>query len=299
MATNTFASPPDAPVAARSFWQIWPLRLLVLFVVLAAVDAAGMIVPAWLTHSIGKRPDPTVLAIACAVSVVLMILIYRLLVRWTEKRSASELRSGNSVPLLIGGTVIGVALFCAVYAVLAAYGAVTIKGFGTTDGLVVALALSAYAAVGEEILFRGVVYRLFEEGFGTFVAIVLSGALFGLLHAFNPGATAISTLAIALEAGILLAAAYAVTRSLWLPIGLHFGWNFTEGGIFSAAVSGGHMKGLINAPLSGPQILTGGAFGPEASIAAIGICVTAALVMLVIAAQRGEWKPLTFRLRTE
>jgi membrane protease YdiL (CAAX protease family) len=298
MATNTFASPSDAPIETRSIWQIWPLRFLVLFVVLVAVDAGSMIVPAWLTHSIGKHPDPTVLAIACAVSVILMVLSYRLLVRWTEKRSATELRAQNSVPLLIGGAAIGIALFCAVYAVLAAYGAMSIKGFGTTDGLVIALALSAYSAVGEEIIFRGVVYRLFEEGFGTFVAIVLSGALFGLLHAFNPGATAVSTLAIALEAGILLAAAYAVTRSLWLPIGLHFGWNFTEGGIFSAAVSGGHMKGLINAPLSGPQILTGGAFGPEASIAAIGICMTAAVVMLVIAARRGEWKPLSFRFRT-
>ncbi|HEY5338613.1 MAG TPA: CPBP family intramembrane glutamic endopeptidase, partial [Rhizomicrobium sp.] len=187
---------------------------------------------------------------------------------------------------------------CAVYAVLAAYGTASFKGFGTTDGLTVALAISVYSAVGEEIIFRGAVYRLLEEGCGTLVAIVLSGVLFGALHAFNPGATAVSTLAIAFEAGILLAAAYALTRSLWLPIGLHFGWNFTEGGIFGAAVSGGHMKGLLNVPLSGPALLTGGAFGPEASIVAVGICLTAAGVMLILAARRGEWKTMRLRWRT-
>src|SRR5581483_7760086 len=105
-----------------------------------------------------------------------------------------------------------------------------------------------------------------------------------------------SSAAIALEAGILLAAAYLLTRSLWLPIGLHFGWNFTEGGIFGAAVSGNGAKGLINTSLSGPQLLSGGAFGPEASVAAVGVCLVAAVVMLVLAARRGEWRPLRLRI---
>ena len=74
----------------------------------------------------------------------------------------------------------------------------------------------------------------------------MSFTFFGLIHAANKGATLESTLAIALEAGILLAASYILTRSLWLPIGLHFGWNFTEGGIFGAAAGstlGKHTDG--------------------------------------------------------
>jgi membrane protease YdiL (CAAX protease family) len=283
--------------APKSAWQIWPLRLLVFFIVLAGIDIGSLLVPALLTHSIGKHADPKVLLLSCAVAIVLLIAAYRFLVRWTERRSAIELRAGNSVPLLILGATIGVGLFCAVYAVLFVYGAATLKGFGTTDGLAVALATSAYAAIGEELVFRGAVYRLLEKGFGTLVAIILSGALFGALHAFNPGATVVSSLAIAFEAGILLAAAYVVTRSLWLPIGLHFGWNFTEGGIFSAAVSGGHSHGLINTAFVGSSLITGGAFGPEASVVAVTICTIAALAMLVIAARRGEWKPLSFRWR--
>lgn len=290
--TATFSSQQTAQGA----WQFWPLRLAVFFVVLAAIDIGCMFVPALLTHSVGKHADPNVLMISCATGIVLMIAAYRLLVRWIERRSARELRLASALPLLIVGVAIGAALFCAVYAALYFYGAASIEK-GTTDKLAVEIAMAAFAAVGEEIVFRGTIYRLLESGFGTLAAIILSGGLFGALHAFNPGATVVSTLAIAFEAGILLAAAYVVTRSLWLPIGLHFGWNFTEGGIFGTAVSGGHSHGLFNTTFSGPALITGGAFGPEASIVTVAICVVAALAMLAVAIRRGEWKPLSLRWR--
>lgn len=120
--------------------------------------------------------------------------------------------------------------------------------FGGLSGLGRALAIAIASAVGEEIVFRGVVFRLLEARLGTTIALVLSAAAFGLLHAGNPGATWGSTLAIACESGVLLGLAYAASRALWLPIGLHFGWNFTEGGVFGAAVSGGQNTGLIVAP---------------------------------------------------
>jgi hypothetical protein len=91
-----------------------------------------------------------------------------------------------------------------------------------------------------------------------------------------------------LEAGILLAAAYMLTRRLWLCMGLHFAWNFTQGGIFSAAVSGGASHGLLKATLVGPDWLTGGAFGPEASAVAVVVCTTAGLLLLVAADRKGH-----------
>jgi len=117
------------------------------------------------------------------------------------------------------------------------------------------------------------------------------------VHAGNAGASWISTLAIALEAGVLLGIAYAATRSLWLPIGVHFGWNFTEGGIFGAAVSGAHYQGLIGASLSGPTWLTGGAFGPEASLPALSVslCASAALGWYVV--RQMAWRPAPWRLQ--
>jgi hypothetical protein len=79
--------------------------------------------------------------------------------------------------------------------------------------------------------------------------------------------------------------------SLWLPMGLHFGWNFTEGGVFGTAVSGGQSHGLIESVLSGPTLLTGGAFGPEASVIAIAICLTATTLPSVWAVRHGRWRP--------
>jgi uncharacterized protein len=116
---------------------------------------------------------------------------------------------------------------------------------------------------------------------GTWWALLVTSVLFGAGHAFNPGATVLSSIAIAVEAGVLLAAAYAVTGRLWFPIGLHAAWNFTEGTVFGMSVSGfGATKGLIVGALRGPTILTGGRFGPEASIVAVLVCVSAAFLIV-------------------
>jgi len=279
----------------RGLWAWWPPRLVVFFVVLAAIYIGCQFGRAWLLKYEPGIPRNMVLLGEGVAIAFLATLAYRLLVRWTEHRRATELGFSRAVPLALGGAIIGLILFLAVYAALWAIGVAHFAGWGATDGLVAMFAGAFGAAFGEEILMRGAVFRLLEEGFGTLIAVVLSGGLFGLLHAGNPGATVVSSLAIALEAGVLLAAAFAVTRSLWLPIGLHFGWNFTEGGIFGEAVSGGASKGLIHAPLSGPDALTGGQFGPEASIVAVSVSLVAALVMLVLAARRGNWKPMRLR----
>jgi uncharacterized protein len=122
---------------------------------------------------------------------------------------------------------------------------------------------------------------------------LVSSALFGAAHASNPGATVTSSVAIALEAGVILAAAYVVTERLWLPIGLHAGWNFTEGSIFSMSVSGlSAPSGLIAGSLKGPVILTGGAFGPEASVVAVIVCLCVAVLLFWRAARTGKIKPL-------
>jgi hypothetical protein len=111
--------------------------------------------------------------------------------------------------------------------------------------------------------------------------LIFTAGLFGLAHTLNPGATIGSSVAIALEAGVLLGAAYAATQRLWVPIGLHAGWNFAEGSLFGMTLSGNNMGvGLLRGSLSGPLILTGGEFGPEASIVAVLVCLVAALFFL-------------------
>ena len=143
-------------------------------------------------------------------------------------------------------------------------GVAHIGNFAPGQALLAAINMAVLSAIGEEIIFRGVVFRIFEEMFGTFIALMVSAGFFGLIHMGNHGATVTSGAAIALEAGLLLAVSYAVVRNLWLPIGLHFGWNFAESGIFGSVVSGNAFKGLFNTTLTGPDMLTGGKFGPEA-----------------------------------
>jgi len=118
------------------------------------------------------------------------------------------------------------------------------------------------------------------------------------MHAGNPGATVGSSIAIAIEAGIMLAGAYAWARNLWLPIGIHIAWNFTEGGIYGAAVSGENARGIFNIVLSpsASPLVTGGTFGPEASLVAVAICLGAGIAFLVAAARAGNWRGASFRL---
>jgi len=142
-------------------------------------------------------------------------------------------------------------------------------------------------AVTEEVLFRGVIFRLLERRGGTWIALAVSALLFGLVHLVNPGATIWGAVAIAIEAGLMLGAAYAVTGSLWLPIGLHLGWNVTIVAIFGTIPSGSHARdALVTATTDGPVWLTGGGFGPEASVIAVLVCSIATAALLVAARRR-------------
>jgi len=268
-----------------------PVRLVLLFVVLAAIDLGCQLLEALWVHAAapGIAQNTARLVSALLLSAV-MIVSYRWLVRSTERRTPLELGRRRVFSGLAIGVLGGAALFASVYVILWALGAVVFQGYGGASGFIAALAVAIASAVGEEIVFRGIVFRLLEDCTGTAVALCLSAAAFGLVHAGNQGATWVSTLAIALESGAMLGLVYAATRSLWLPIGLHFGWNFTEGGIFGAAVSGGHNTGLIVAPLSGPPVLTGGEFGPEASIVAMAISLIASAALVGLTVRAGEWR---------
>lgn len=168
--------------------------------------------------------------------------------------------------------------------------ATTFAGWGSFGGAVAALGLMSCVAVAEELVFRGALFRIVEEIAGTWGALVVSGVLFGVLHLVNPHATVWGAVSIAVEAGLLFGAVYAATRSLWLPIGLHLGWNFAEGGIFGTTVSGSAHgpASLLRATVSGPAALTGGEFGPEAGVVAILVCGVPAVLFLRLAAKRGR-----------
>jgi membrane protease YdiL (CAAX protease family) len=197
------------------------------------------------------------------------------------------------------GMVLGAALFSIVVLELALGGLYRIVGVHVTADLWIAALLLFPGAALEELLFRGVIFRLIEEWAGTWIALAVSAAFFGLAHAANPGATWVSSLAIALEAGVLLGAAFAVARNLWFPIGLHFAWNFFEGPIYGTQVSGRvFLTSALAARINGPSILTGGSFGPEAGLCAIVTCIIAAVALLLVAMRRSRVLPPAWRKGT-
>jgi hypothetical protein len=268
------------------------VRLLVFFAVLLAGDIAAQLGRMWvIRHAPAGEADWMSIGAALVLAAALLGL-YVALVRSIERRAVREL-----APRVIqgaAGIVLGLALFSTVFGLLYLIGVARWQGISARfDVPLGVLAASILAAVGEELAFRGALFRILEERAGTTTALLISAAVFGLLHALNPGATVVSTVAIALEAGILLGAAYTLTRNLWFPIGLHLGWNFTEGGIFGVAVSGGPAaKGIFSVALAGRTLLTGGKFGPEASIVAIAVCLAAAVVLLVLTWRNGRWMSL-------
>ena len=117
----------------------------------------------------------------------------------------------------------------------------------------------------EELLSRGYQLQTLQSGLGLFWAVVLSSSIFGAMHIFNPSANWISTLGIIL-AGLFLTLPFLLTHQLWLSIGLHIGWNFFEGVVFGFPVSGLETYHLLRHTVSGPELWTGGAFGPEAGL---------------------------------
>lgn len=265
----------------KSPWLRLALALLFVVPVFVAQSAVWM-----LARTIGKVPAALLSAfIAC----VLGWAAYALYARLVERRPAREFGRAGALKELVGGLLLGSLLFGATLGVLALLGHYRITGTRELSVMTIPLCVSIAAAVIEEIVFRGVIFRLLEESLGTWIALAISAALFGLGHLMNPMATLLGVLAIIVEAGVLLAAAYLLTRRLWLAIGIHAAWNFTQSGIFSVPTSGIPMKGLLIGELSGPQWLTGGAFGVEGSVVAVVLCSALGAALLVLAQRRGHF----------
>ncbi|WP_019870007.1 CPBP family intramembrane glutamic endopeptidase [Salinispora oceanensis] len=259
----------------------------------------GAVVPVALVGGLGVTAatgNPLLTLALGAATAVLAVLAYRWAVRRTERRAPVEVSRAGAGAAVGRGVLIGVGMFAVVVGSIALFGGYRVVGWGSPTGMVTLFGVMAAAAVTEELIFRGILFRIVEQRIGTWAALILTGLLFGILHLFNPNASLWSSVAIAIEAGGMLAAAYAATRTLWLPIGLHFGWNFTQAGIFGTAVSGNsETVGLLESVLMGPAAISGGEFGPEASLFAVLAGAGLTVVFMSLARRRGEVVPAARR----
>ncbi|MEV7130880.1 CPBP family intramembrane glutamic endopeptidase [Streptomyces sp. NPDC093260] len=240
----------------------------------------------------GAKDNPWLSLLVGALTVAVMTFVYRWAVRRTENREVTELRGMEAISATFWGLVLGTLMFLCVIGNIYFLGDYKVHGIDSVSGAIGLIGFMAAAASTEEIIFRGLLFRLLERGTGTYTALVLSGLVFGAMHLLNDDATVAGALAIAIEAGAMLAAGYAATRNLWLPMGVHFAWNFMESGVFSTQVSGnGDTHGLLDATLSGNHLITGGEFGPEASIYSVAFGTLLTICFLVVAHRRGNIVP--------
>ncbi|MDG9681300.1 type II CAAX endopeptidase family protein [Streptomyces sp. DH18] len=259
---------------------VWQLLAVVLIAMIGGQVVATVEDNPWLQLILGL------------VTAVLAVLVYGWVVRRTEHRPSTEVAREGAEAAIGRGMLIGVAMFGAVIANIFVNAHYEINGLGSVTGAVGLFGFMAAAAVTEELIFRGVLFRIIEERAGTWIALALTGILFGASHLLNPNASLWGAFAIAIEAGAMLAAAYAATRNLWLPIGLHFGWNFAAAGIFSVEVSGNNTpQGLLDTVTSGPTWVTGGDFGPEGSVYAVLFGALLTIGFLWLAHRRGNLVP--------
>ena len=247
--------------------------------VVAPVAAVEVVAHFWL--------DMDVLTLAVA-DCLAGLAGYAAFVRWVERRAMTELGGRLGWLELAGGLVLGAVLFGLTFGSIFLAGGVVLEGRSMAPDLTYAAALALSAGVVEELAIRGVVFRLIEGWLGSWTALALSAVLFGGLHLTNPGASLFAALAIALEAGVMLTAAFMVTRRLFLPIGLHTGWNFTQGGVFGVAVSGQAVGGWFDSHPVGPAWLSGGDFGAEASVLAVLWCAALGVALLIRAGRTGR-----------
>lgn len=265
---------------------------LVAMLIAIALFALALQTGVWLGQMVPQMDELSSQAIRAAINVGLVLVTYKMVIAHLGQEPRDDLRSKNALRDLGLGLGGGLLLFSFIVGIAAAFDVYNIVGYGGTGALLMALiTVAILPGFMEELVFRGILFRWIEEFAGSWVALLITSALFGLAHIFNPGATWFSSFTIAVEAGVLLGGSYMLTRSLWAPMGLHAAWNFTQGFIFDVPVSGMDQHGLVEAKLSGPAILSGGGFGLEASVIALVVAGAAGAWLVWLAIKRGELVP--------
>lgn len=210
----------------------------------------------------------------------LLIYSYILFYRKFEKRPITEFRIKENWKPWAQGLLIGFILQSLTILIIFLFAGFKIISVSSLTTLIIPFTVAFTVAIIEETLLRGIIFRITEEKLGSITALIISGIIFGALHLINPHVTILSAICISII-GVLLSAAYMCYRNLWFPIAIHFAWNFTQNGIFGAITSGTEKtSSLLTTKIEGPEIVTGGKFGPEGAIQALIFCLILTIVML-------------------
>ncbi len=221
---------------------------------------------------------------------VLALVSYIFLFRFYEKRQVKELRVSTVVTNAVTGFTTGLTLQSLFILVIYVMGHYSILYINPVTFVIPGFMAALTAGFVAELLLCGIIFRLTEEKLGTVIALIISTLIFAIAHGSVEGATFISICATTVQAAIMLNAAYIFSRSLWLPIFLHFSWDFAEPAIYGAVNPGiSVLKSLFESKITGPAILSGGQFGPQNSIQSFVLCSITAFIFLRLAKQKNNF----------
>ena len=289
---------PPSPKNGIKIW-LFPVLRIVLFFVLMKLLEYGILYceftffSDW-TKSWVSEPSSLVPRIDNALAVV---AAYVFMVAVVDRRDWS---TSGLTPEGVGlettvGFALGAVLISLVIGCTALLGAYHVAGQNAHADLFSSSIFLLLAAVSEEIAFRGYVFQTLEKSWGTFAAVMTGSILFGFYHMLGPSHVPMmerlcGCLCLIVESGLLYNGAYLLRRRLWLPIGMHWAWNYLQGPIYGLAVSGlVFWTPFFKATSVGPDLITGGKWGPEAGVPAFVIRTAFAIILLLMAYRSGEF----------
>jgi membrane protease YdiL (CAAX protease family) len=207
-----------------------------------------------------------------SLSIVAIFAVYYFFFKHYERRNIDELSIKRFVPDTLSGFFSGFLSISLVIGILYVFGYYLVDATNAWSVLLLPLAAITLFALVEEIVFRGIMYRITEDSLGTVLALLITSLPFGIFHIFNDYANVYSILGATLL-GFLLGILYTLTRSLWVPVFVHAGWNYAQVVFVSNVSSVTDYKGLFESRLEGPSLLVGGRFGIEDSIITIVLLI--------------------------
>jgi membrane protease YdiL (CAAX protease family) len=215
---------------------------------------------------------------------------YIFLFRYYEKRRIKELSAASFIKNAFIGFMTGLVLQSLFILVIYVFGKYSIIHINPISFLLPSFATAFTAGFVAEIVIVGILFRFAEETLGTFITLLIFFILFVLMHVNVKDATAVSVVSTAIQAGILIPAAYIFSRNLWIPIFLHFAWDFTEPGIFGGINPSISIdKSLLTSKISGASFITGGQMGPQNSVQSLLLCSVAAFIFLWLAKRKNNF----------
>lgn len=213
----------------------------------------------------------------------LLFAMYRLYTRLIEKRACHEFSRKKALREILLGLGIGGGMVVLITLILIISGFYEVDHLNSPGLLITRIFRYSQGAFIEELIFTLIIFRLAEEFSGTVIAYVFVSLVFGGMHLMNDNATLVTSLCISVQQ-ITLLAPFILTRRIWMGWAVHLNWNFSQAGVFGMNNSGMDHGGFISPLINGPNWITGGDFGIEASLLSllINLCVGIVLFRMAI-----------------